>query len=64
MEQDMHGIEPRTLSNRELILACDNEWSMGGLPSELQLELYNRFCKLAPLDEFPAIDPRQIPLPL
>jgi hypothetical protein len=37
---------------------------MGGLPSELQLELYNRFCKLAPLDEFPAIDPRQIPLPL
>jgi len=45
-------------------LACDNEWTMGGLPSELQLELYNRFSKLAPLDEYPAIDPRQIPLPL
>lgn len=60
----MHGIEPTRLSNRELLLACDNEWTMGGLPSELQLELYNRFSKLAPLDEFPAIDPRQIPLPL
>lgn len=60
----MHGIEPRTLSNRELILACDNEWTMAGLPSELQLELYNRFRALAPLDEFPAIDPNQIPLPL
>jgi hypothetical protein len=60
----MHGIEPTRLSNRELLLACDNEWTMGGLPSELQLELYNRFRNLAPLDEFPAIDPRQIPLPL
>lgn len=60
----MHGIEPRTLSNSELILACDNGWNMGSLPSELQLELFNRFCKLAPLDGFPAIDPRQIPLPL
>ena len=60
----MHGIEPTRLSNRELILACDNEWTMGGLPSELQLELYNRFRALAPLDEFPAIDSRQIPLPL
>ncbi len=60
----MHGIEPQTLSNRELLLACDNEWTMGGLPSELQLELYNRFRALAPLDEYRTIDPRQIPLPL
>jgi hypothetical protein len=60
----MHGIEPTRLSNRELLLACDNEWTMGGLPSELQLEMYIRFRNLAPLDEFPAIDPRQIPLPL
>lgn len=60
----MQRTESQTLSNRELLLACDNEWTMGGLPSHLQLELYNRFRALAPLDEHPAVDPRQIPLPL
>ncbi len=60
----MHGIEPRTLSNRELILACDNEWTMAGLPSELQLELYNRFRALVHFDGFPNNDPRQLELPL
>lgn len=60
----MHGIEPRTLSNRELILACDNEWTMAGLPSELQLELYNRLRALVHLYEFPNDDLRQLELPL
>ena len=60
----MSGIQPHTLSNQELLLACDNEWTMGGLPSELQLELYNRFRAIAPLNEHPLIDPKQIPLPL
>lgn len=60
----MHGIEPRTLSNRELIMACENGWTMAGLPSELQLELFERFRKLAPLNEYPVIDERQLTLPL
>lgn len=60
----MHGIEPRILSNSELALACWNELTPNGLPVPLQLELFSRFCELAPTDEYPAIDPRQIPLPL
>ena len=64
MEKSMQRAESQTLSNRELLLACDNEWTMGGLPSDLQLELYNRFRALAPLDEPRAVDPRQLELPL
>jgi hypothetical protein len=37
---------------------------MAGLPSELQLELYERFRKLAPLDEYPLTDDKQLTLPL
>jgi len=50
------------LSNRELILACDNEWTMAGLPSDLQFELYSRFCRLAPIDEYPVRDEKQLDL--
>jgi len=64
MEKSMQRTESQTLSNRELLLACDNEWTMGGLPSDLQLELYKRFRALAPLDEARAVDPRQLELPL
>ena len=60
----MSRVQPQTLSHSELILACENGWTMGGLPSELQLELFNRFRALALLDEDPAKDPRQLELPL
>ena len=60
----MSRVQPQTLSHSELILACENGWTMGGLPSELQLELFNRFRALALLDEAPAKDPRQLELPL
>lgn len=60
----MHGTEYQTLSNRELLLACENKVTADGFPLALQLELFSRFCDLAPLDESPAIDPRQLELPL
>lgn len=60
----MHGTEYQTLSNRELLLACENKVTADGFPIALQLELFNRFCDLAPLDESHAIDPRQLELPL
>ena len=60
----MSRVQPQALSHSELILACENGWTMGGLPSELQLELFNRFRALALLDEAPAKDPRQLELPL
>jgi hypothetical protein len=60
----MSRVQPQTLSHSELLLACENGWTMGGLPSELQLELFNRFRDLALLDEAPAKDPRQLELPL
>jgi hypothetical protein len=50
------------MSNRELILACDNQWTMAGLPTDIQLELYSRFCRLAPIDEHPVQDPQQLDL--
>jgi len=50
------------LSNRELILACDNEWTSAGLPLDLQFELYSRFCRLAPIDEHPVRDEKQLDL--
>jgi len=60
----MSRVQPQTLSHSELLLACENAWTMGGLPSELQLELFNRFRNLALLDETHAKDPRQLELPL
>ena len=58
----MSTLRPSALSNRELILACDNEWTMAGLPSDLQFELYSRFCRLAPIDEHPVRDEKQLDL--
>lgn len=58
----MSTLRPSTLSNRELILACDNQWTMGGLPTDLQFELYSRFRNLAPLDELPVHDEKQLDL--
>jgi len=58
----MSTLRPSSLSNRELILACDNEWTSAGLPLDLQFELYSRFCRLAPIDEYPVRDEKQLDL--
>lgn len=62
MEKNMSTLQPSSLSNRELILACDNQWTMAGLPTDLQFELYSRFCRLAPLNEHPVRDEKQLDL--
>tara|TARA_R110000822_G_scaffold2507_4_gene11965 strand:- start:443 stop:637 length:195 start_codon:yes stop_codon:yes gene_type:complete len=62
MGKNMSALQPSNLSNRELILACDNAWTMAGLPTDLQFELYTRFCRLAPIDEHPAQDDKQLDL--
>ena len=66
----MSGIQPRTLSNRELIehcalyleLADDNIPMPKGLPIAWQTELLRRFNVLSPLDEYPPADPAQLDL--
>jgi len=62
MEENMQSLQHSSLSNRELILACDNAWTMAGLPSELQYELYKRFCAIAPINEHPLHDDKQLDL--
>jgi hypothetical protein len=60
MEKDMQGIQPRTLTNRELINYCaDAVDDPFGMPKEWQKELLRRFVVLAPSDEAPFIDPQQ-----
>ena len=58
----MPALQPSSLSNSELIRACDNEWSLAGLPTALQFELYSRFCRLAPIDEHKVHDEKQLDL--
>ena len=62
MEKNMSSLQPSSLSNRELILACDNAWTADGFPTAIQFELYARFCRLAPLNEHPVQDPKQLDL--
>ena len=59
----MSGIQPRNLSNQELIKYCAMLIdSKQGLSIEWQTELLRRFMALAPLDEFPSKDPAQLDL--
>jgi len=59
----MQVIQPRTLSNSELINHCAHLMDVAEeLPTAYQIELLRRFTALAPLDEFPAIDPKQLDL--
>ena len=59
----MSRIQPRTLNNRELIRFAANAIELGeDLPLEWQKELLRRFMALAPLDEFPPKDDRQLDL--
>jgi hypothetical protein len=63
MEKNMKGIQPRTLTNRELINYCaDAVDDLHGMPKEWQKELLRRFVVLAPSDETPFIDPQQLNL--
>jgi hypothetical protein len=63
MEKNMQGIQPRTLTNRELINYCaDAVDDPFGMPKEWQKELLRRFVVLAPSDETPFIDPQQLNL--
>ena len=59
----MKGIQPRTLTNRELINYCaDAVDDLHGMPKEWQKELLRRFVVLSPTDEQPFIDPQQLNL--
>lgn len=59
----MQVIQPRTLSNSELINHCASLMAeVNELPTAYQIELLRRFTALAPLDEFPSIDPKQLDL--
>jgi hypothetical protein len=59
----MSRIQPRTLNNRELIRLAANAIELGeDLPLEWQKELLRRFMALAPLNEFPPKDDRQLDL--
>jgi hypothetical protein len=51
------------LSNTELINHCANIMdAVNELPTAYQIELLRRFTALAPLDEFPFVDPKQLDL--
>jgi hypothetical protein len=59
----MQTLQPRTLSNSELIrIAADELDAHDNLPRQWQLELLRRFMALAPTDEFPLKDPQQLDL--
>jgi hypothetical protein len=63
MEKNMQVIQPRTLSNSELINHCASLMEqVNELPTAYQIELLRRFTALAPLDEFPFVDPKQLDL--
>ena len=60
MEKNMQGIQPRTLTNTELINYCaDAVDDPFGMPKEWQKELLRRFVALHPADDRPFIDPEQ-----
>lgn len=58
----MQTLQPRTLSNSELINRCALILGTESLSLPFQLELLRRFTALAPLDEFPPRDEKQLDL--
>jgi len=60
----MQGIQPRNLTNTELIRTC--AYYLDGYPNtmpvEYQQELLRRFTALHPEDKFPPKDPAQLEL--
>jgi hypothetical protein len=64
MEKNMSALQPRTLTNQELIRYFamymeDNEF---GAPIEWQIELLRRFTAVAPDKDFPLNNPNQLDL--
>ena len=59
----MSRVQPRTLSNAELIRLAANALELGDdLPIEWQKEVLRRFMAIAPYDEYPLKDERQLDL--
>ena len=59
----MSGIQPRALSNRELIVYATAEMhDEVGMPLAYQIELLRRFNLLSPLDEYPPANAAQFEL--
>ena len=60
----MQDIQPRTLSNSELIryTAIEMDLNPEGMSLAFQAELLRRFNVLAPLNEHPLVDPAQLDL--
>lgn len=60
----MQDVQPRTLSNSELIryATLDMDLHPEGMSLPFQVELLRRFNVLAPLNEYPPIDPQQLDL--
>lgn len=59
----MSRVQPRTLSNNEFIRLAANALDCGEeLPRDWQVELLRRFMMIAPIDEHPLQDPRQLDL--
>ena len=62
MENNMQTLQPRTLTNNELINHCAVILDTEDLPLAYQHELLRRFTALAPSDEFPPSDDKQLDL--
>lgn len=59
----MSSVQPRTLSNTEIIRLSAIELDMGhDLPVDWQRELLRRFVAIAPLNEHPLQDETQLDL--
>jgi hypothetical protein len=58
----MSSLQPRTLSNSEFIRYCAIDLDGKGLSLEWQAELLRRFVAVAPTDEYPVKDDRQLDL--
>jgi hypothetical protein len=56
----MQGVQPRNLTNEELIRYSADELDLlGTMQVDMQKELLRRFTALHPKDEFPPKDERQ-----
>ena len=63
MEKNMYGIQPRSLTTKELIAFSAELLELPrGLPKDFQLELIRRLEALTPHNEALPIDPKQLDL--
>ena len=63
MEKNMYGIQPRSLTTQELIRFSAELMELDtGLPKEWQLEVLRRLTVMAPPDDSPLKDARQLDL--